>query len=375
MSLAACPSGPAPEHCSRGPPAIWGYAAPVTRTFAQSANATVARDLVEELQTLFLHKLEALSAAHGSAQKFGRVDWLRDEGRHGGGHRYVAVETPIFNRAAINVSGVHYDEDPEKRLRSADALSTIIHPHHALAPSVHMHFSWTEMRDGAGYYRMMADLNPSTEDPAATERFQDALREAAPEQYEEAAQQGDRYFHIPALERHRGVTHFYLEGYSSGDFQDDTALARQVGTAAICSYIELLDAALREQPAANDEDKQRQVDYHTAYLFQVLTLDRGTTSGLLVHDQNDQGIMGSLPAYVNRGLLAEWETKVPAPQDALVRALVAALDEGNPSHVTTEVRLALASVVREHYRRHPEALQLQAAGNSIPPTVNNHGAR
>jgi len=28
--------------------------------------------------------------------------------------------------------------------------------------------------------------------------------------------------------------------------------------------------------------------------------------------------------------------------------------------------------VREHYTRYPEALSLQASGDIVPPTVNNH---
>jgi len=33
------------------------------------------------------------------------------------------------------------------------------------------------------------------------------------------------------------------------------------------------------------------------------TADRGTTSGLLVHDENDVGILGSLPSHVDKKLL------------------------------------------------------------------------
>lgn len=344
----------------------------MTRIYAQSAHANSARDLVEGLQVYFVDALEALARDLGQPETFERVDWLRDQGAHGGGHRYVQVESPLFNRAAVNVSGVHYDDEPTKKLGSADALSTIIHPRHPLAPSVHMHFSWTELRDGTGYYRMMADLNPSIEDPAATERFRAALRAAAPDHYENAAAEGDNYFYIPALQRHRGVTHFYLEAFSTGDFAGDTAMARHVAQTAMDTYVEILGDALRSAGEPTTEQQEEQLAYHTAYLFQVLTLDRGTTSGLLVHDQNDQGIMGSLPAYVDRALLASWAERLQAPQDALVRALVAALENASPSHVTAKVRLALAAAVRDHYRAHPRALDMQAAGSIVPPTVDNH---
>ena len=123
-------------------------------------------------------------------------------------------------------------------------------------------------------------------------------------------------------------------------------------------------------------DEQRaQLSYHTVYFFQVLTLDRGTTSGLLVHSQNDVGIMGSLPSHVDRALLRSWAAKVAAPQDALVHALVDVLpetDDATPCPVDDRTRQRLAQTVRAHYQAHPEALNMQAAGNIIPPTVNNH---
>jgi len=40
--------------------------------------------------------------------------------------------------------------------------------------------------------------------------------------------------------------------------------------------------------------------------------------------------------------------------------------------VTDAVRKQLAAIVRAHYRAHPEALALQAAGDVVPPTVANH---
>ena len=35
----------------------------------------------------------------------------------------------------------------------------------------------------------------------------------------------------------------------------------------------------------------------------------------------------------------------------------------------------LAKAVREHYQAHPEALELQARGDVVPPTVANHRER
>lgn len=337
-----------------------------------SDNANAAYRMVTGLQQRFVHGLERLAEANSSAQRFGPVEWFRDEGRHGGGVRFEASEGDLYGRGSVNVSQVHYDDMPEKRLGSANAISTIIHPVHPLAPSVHIHVSWTEMKADGGYWRIMADLNPSNENRADRDRFLAALERVAPMQFDEARAQGDRYFDIPVLGRTRGVAHFYLEHYNSGDAAADFALAQGVGEAAIDTYLAILEMALKSAPEPTGEQRAVQLAYHTLYLFQVLTLDRGTTTGLMVHDQNDVGIMGSLPARVDRDLLASWVARMPAPQDELLKGIVAALPAENPAPVDGATKQRLAAVVRAHYRTHPEAMDMQASGDVTPPTVRNH---
>ncbi len=342
----------------------------MTPSFPQ---AEYALELVNGLQARFVAGLEKVAAMAGSPASFSKTEWLRDEGRHGRGQRFSAPEGGIFNRASVNVSQIHYEDLPEKKLGSATAISTIIHPDCPHAPSMHMHISRAEMKDGSGYWRIMGDLNPSVVHEEYRDRFARCMREAAPGQYEEAAAQGDRYFYIPALGRHRGATHFYLESYRTDDAEADRVLARRFGEAVIDGYLEIIEEALSSYREVDEEARAEQLAYHTLYFFQVLTLDRGTTSGLLVHDQNDLGIMGSLPSHVDRDLLATWEKKVPVPQEPLVQGLIDALPYQGRCEVTDAVKLRLAGTVREHYRSHPEALALQAAGNVIPPTVENHG--
>jgi coproporphyrinogen III oxidase len=342
----------------------------VARTPARSPDAALANLLVEDLQRELVEALVALAPQRPPV--FTPVAWERDGGRHGGGVRYENAGDALFNRASVNVSQVHYDDMPEKRLASATALSSIVHPAHPRAPSVHMHVSYTEMRDGTGYFRVMADLNPSHEVAADTAAFSAALRAAAPSLYQAASLQGDRYFFIPALGRTRGSSHFYLEGYRTVDLAADSALARRVGLAAIRTYTGLLQRALQLAGPPTHEERATQLAYHTLYLLQVLTLDRGTTSGLLVHDQNDVGILGSLPARVDRELLASWIPRLPPPQNELLRAIVDALPYQTPAPVEEPTKRALAAAVRAHYRAHPEALALQASGDILPPTVDNH---
>jgi len=339
---------------------------------AQSPQAIQAYDLVNRLQKRFVDGLQNLASCLGSQQTFEPVEWFRDEGKHGGGVRYETADGDFIGRGSVNVSQVHYDDLPDKKLSSANAISTIIHPVHPHAPSVHIHISWTEMRHGEGYWRMMADLNPAIEHVEASQQFLDAMQKAAPENYDEAVAQGGRYFFIPVLNRHRGVAHFYLEQYNTGDANKDFALAAAVGEAAIDTYVAILKKALTEPTSASDADYAAQLAYHTLYFFQVLTLDRGTTTGLLVHNQNDIGILGSLPAYVDKDLLTSWISDMPEPQEQLLAGLIAVLPDTSPCLVDDAVKQKLADVVRHHYRTHPGAISLQASGDVIPPTVNNH---
>ncbi len=342
------------------------------RTFASSQRSQRSLALVEALQKRFVQALQSASQEAGTPAEFTEVEWLRDDGRHGGGSRFQVGDNPAFNRGSVNVSQVHYDDLPEKKLSSATAISTIIHPEHPRAPSVHIHISWTEMRDGRGYWRMMADLNPSIPAEADKKRFADAIQAAAGEHFEAGSAQGDRYFFIPPLNRHRGVYHFYLEGYTTEDFDADSMFAQTIGEAAIDTYVQILSGAWSSAGPITAEDRAAQRAYHSVYLFQVLTLDRGTTSGLLVHDQNDVGIMGSLPAVVDGALIRSWLPRMTPPQDELLGALVEALGEGSECAVSLEVKRALAAAVRAHYQAHPKALSMQASGDVVPPTVANH---
>jgi coproporphyrinogen III oxidase len=347
------------------------------RTRTSSSQATPAIALVEDLQRRLVQRLEAIDRDCGGTASFSPVEWLRDGGRHGGGVRFEIADAGLFNRASANVSHVHYDDDATRPLRSATALSSIIHPASPRVPSLHVHLSWTELRSGSGSWRLMADLNPSIPHAGDTTRFKAALtdvmtRSVGADVAATAFAEGDRYFFIPALQRHRGVCHAYLERYGTADADADLAFARAFGEAVIDSYAAIVKDALAEGVVVDDTMRATQLAYHTAYLFQVLTLDRGTTSGLLVHDENDVGILGSLPGRVDRGLLASWRAQAPAPMRPLVDGIVAALPEATPCPVDVATRARLAGVVRTFFKAHPDVLDLQARGSIVPPTVANH---
>ena len=339
-------------------------------TMAASQDAIDAYTLVRGLQKRFADKLSNLSTEMGENKAFEEVTWLRDGGVHGGGSRFEARDETLFNTASINVSQVHYNEQPERNLQSATAVSTIIHPKNPHLPSIHIHISLTEVKDNKSYWRVMADLNPSIDNEEDRVIFEQALVNLAGETYQEGSTQGDKYFNIPALKRTRGISHFYLENYKTEEKKKDYDFANSFGEGIIDTYVDIVTNALKTRTSISEDDIKQQLEYHTLYLFQVLTLDRGTTSGLMIHDQNDIGIMGSLPTFVDKKLLQSWNRTVNAPQDKLVDALANAIGETGTIDVLAKMKLAQA--VRDHYKAYPQALNMQTSGNSIPSTVDNH---
>ena len=337
---------------------------------SKSQDAIKAYELVRALQKRFVDKLDDLSSKFGENKKFEEVQWLRNNGLYGGGNRFEARDEVLFNTASVNVSQVHYDEDLRKSLQSASAISTIIHPKNPNVPSIHIHISLTSFKDGNSYWRIMADLNPSLENMEDKKIFDESLKQISKENYEEGTKQGEKYFFIPALNKHRGVSHFYLENYKSEDKQKDFDFALEFGKTVINTYINIISNAFETRKTFSVQDIKKQLDYHTLYLFQVLTLDRGTTSGLLIHNENDVGIMGSLPKFVNKKLLISWIENMEEIQKTLLENIINSIDDNGV--INTQTKEKLAQVVRNHYKNNPDALKYQASGTVIPNTVNNH---
>jgi len=333
------------------------------------------QSLVVRLQQTFVKKLEAIHMT-GKTSKgqelFEAIVWLRDSGVHGGGKRYQTSRTKVFNRASVNVSAVHYKDKPRYPIDTATALSVIIHPHNPHAPSMHFHLSYIEPRGKKPYWRMITDLNPSIPNDNDASIFESSLKgvkHITPALYAAAQDFGDRYFYIPALGCHRGVSHLFINKISSDDFDPAEALelATDLAEKTIDTYVSLVQGAIDRHPEQTITDAERaaQLAYHTLYTFQVLTLDRGTTHGLLAHAENDIGTLGSLPCKLDSALMSSWVSQLPAPQDKLLQNVIDAVsntaqDGSTVCEITDQTRADLANVVRRHYRANRGATKMQA---------------
>lgn len=389
--------------------------------FATSPQAIKAFDMLTGVQSFFADHLtrchRELCNNHPETFSYRRVgfekkQWQRNQGKNGGGFRLQGqglersditktANLPLFNRASINFSQVHYEQDESKKLESATAVSTIIHPHQASQPSVHIHTSYTELKNQSFSFRVMADLNPSFNEDFYRETFASRLRSASGEFEELGVSQGNAYFNIPFLNMTRGVSHFYLENLLiDKDFNKSLCFAESFTKTMMQTYCDILLKSFSVTPPAIEKARtpvdltiagsnSSQIAYHSAYFAQVLLLDRGTTSGLLAHDQNDVGIMGSIPAILDLSLLEKWTQTVledqPIQKKLLTNLIDAAsadrfrLDESSFSQsgrhycfVDEEVKSTFAQVAREFYTETPEALKFQAKGFTLPETYTNH---
>jgi coproporphyrinogen III oxidase len=169
----------------------------MTRSKASSQKAIEASIMIEKVQLLFVNILESVNLEAGYKGIFKPIEWYRNEGKFGGGIRYIAPENEFFNKGSINFSQIQYEAEESKALGSATALSTIVHPTNPRAPSFHMHVSFTEMKNGESYWRIMADLNPSIVNDNDKKFFENSLKEVANNYFEEGSEQGSRYFYIP----------------------------------------------------------------------------------------------------------------------------------------------------------------------------------
>jgi len=373
---------------TKAPPVVGGKGHKGGRDH-DTLHRSASQAVLSNVQAHFVERLEAVSLGGESSKgDFAEKTWDRDGGAHGGGKRFGVVQSRVFNRASVNYSAVYYDDLPEKAVKSATALSVIIHPNNPFAPSMHCHFSYTEPREGAPYWRMISDLNPSIHNPTNKNRFEKALKDLCPQDlFDDGKLFGDRYFFIPELNMYRGTSHLFLAKVLDTEMAPDDSrdLAEKLATATIDTYTDIVQDMLDAHPAdsVTEHERELQLAYHTAYFYQVLFLDCGTTAGLLTHAENDVGTLASLPTYISPKLLRTWlREKVQPPHDLLLRRILDVLAKSTgaqggddvrglllsgsgsesdaPCHVTDEVRQALATTVREYYMEDRSRTSAQA---------------
>jgi coproporphyrinogen III oxidase len=335
---------------------------PIDTNSGSQSNRQRVVNIVNKLQLRFVTKLQELDS--NKEKSFYPISWLRDDGLHGGGTRYQSpLKSNVFKQATVNVSSVYFDDVSKYPIDSATALSVIIHPKHPYAPSMHFHISYTEPRKGKAYWRLIADLNPAIPLVEDKEAFSSAIQNVqyiSKELYSDSEIFGNKYFYIPSLGRHRGIYHMFVGKLDEDEicFDDSCDLAIDLAEKAVTTYAMLVEKAILKYPDISKEDLDQQIAYHTLYLYQVLTLDRGTTHGLMAHNQNDVGTLGSLPPVIDIELLEHWMKRTPTPQNILLKKVLDIIPMNG--EINDNTKSQLANILRIHYKSNIEARKNQA---------------
>jgi len=88
-----------------------------------------------------------------------------------------------------------------------------------------------------------------------------------------------------------------------------------------------------------------------------LTLDRGTMAGLIVHDQNDLGVLASLPYWVSKPILEGFLEKMNGHKKELFQIILSILPDQVRCEISDSIRQKIASKLRNYYLLNPHQLR------------------
>ena len=248
---------------------------------------------LKELRETILASFERYEAS----ARFERKPWEHRAG--GGGGEIALLRGAIFEKAAVNWSGVSGSQFPMQDGSGpffATGVSLITHMQNPHAPTIHMNLRYLETETkswfGGGY-----DLTPMgfpyEED---TKHFhasaKKTLDEFSPNLYPQFSGQAKEYFYIPHWKKERGVGGIFFDHYQSGDFKADFDLVRAIGTSFLNAILPIYDR--RTAQAYSSADKEKQLFLRAHYAEFNLLYDRGTKFGF-ASGGNPEAILCSMP--------------------------------------------------------------------------------
>lgn len=249
---------------------------------------------LQKLREEIISSFQALET-HGV---FVRSPWNYAKGTGGGEIGLLRGE--VFEKAAVNWSGISGENFPMQDGQGpffATGISLITHMQNPHAPTVHMNLRYIEAGDshwfGGGY-----DLTPMgivyEEDIAHFHRIaQETLHPYG--RYEEFAKNAKHYFYIPHYQKERGVGGVFFDHYNTGNFEEDFALWKAIGTRFLEAILPIYNRRISLPHA--EEEKELQLKLRGHYVEFNLLYDRGTKFGFL-SGGNPSAILCSLPPLV-----------------------------------------------------------------------------
>lgn len=249
---------------------------------------------LKALRDSIISRFEQFETSH----RFQRKPWNHHSG---GGGEISVIRGDVFEKAAVNWSGVSGDNFPMQDGAGpffATGVSLITHMSNPHAPTVHMNIRYIETRDrfwfGGGY-----DLTPMgfpyEED---TQHFHGVARNAlGSEIYDKFTHNAKEYFYIPHWKKERGVGGIFFDHYNTGNWENDYRMWKRVGETFTDSVVPIYQRRVDQKFSEEEKDKQLQMRAH--YVEFNLLYDRGTKFGFQ-SGGNPEAILCSMPP------LAKW---------------------------------------------------------------------
>ncbi len=269
----------------------------------------ITSEWFKELRDSICEVFEAIELEYAKknnlqAGKFERKKWEREAG--GGGEMSI-MRGNVFEKVGVNISTVYGEfskefakEIPGAELDSnffATGISLVSHMRSPLVPAAHFNTRYIETTKS--WFGGGGDLTPIFPDDVETEKFHNAYKVTCdkyhPEYYSKFKEECDKYFFLKHRGEARGVGGIFYDYLNSGNFDNDFAFTKDVGTSFRDIYQDIIKNKMWESWDGNQ--RRTQLIKRGRYVEFNLLYDRGTKFGLMTGG-NTEAILMSMPPEV-----------------------------------------------------------------------------